>query len=62
MARPLRRVLIGLSVRLGVIVTELERLPLGVIAEYLAVLNGKKPQPDVEAQLMNIFGKPQGKP
>jgi hypothetical protein len=58
MARPLRRVLIDLSIRLGVIVTELEKLPVGVIAEYIARLSDKKPVQGVEAQARAVFGKP----
>lgn len=64
MARPLRRALLALSVRLGVLVTEVERLPMPVIAEYIALLRGeeldnaKAQSGDVEQDLMRIFGKP----
>jgi hypothetical protein len=39
MARPLRRVLIGLSIRIGVGVAELERYDMPTIREYLAMLS-----------------------
>lgn len=48
--------LLGLSLRLGVLVTEVERLPIPVIAEYMAFLNPAEPEPNVEADLMRVFG------
>jgi hypothetical protein len=54
-------VLLTLSVRLGVLVTEVERLPMPVIAEYVALLNDVKPV-DVDRDLMSIFGRPDGQP
>jgi hypothetical protein len=56
MARPLRRVIVDLSIRLGIIVTELERLPIGYIAEYIARLSDKKPSADVQSRLLAVFG------
>jgi len=69
----LRRALIELSLRLGVVVTELEKLPVGTICEYLAVLidSGKgqeeKQSPragggeNVVEDLWTIFGGPNGR-
>jgi len=54
-------VLLSLSVRLGVLVTEVERLPMPVIAEYIALLNDVQPV-DIEADLKAVFGKQNGKP
>jgi len=54
-------VLLTLSVRLGVLVTEVERLPMPVIAEYVALLNDVKPV-DVDRDLMSIFVRPDGQP
>jgi hypothetical protein len=39
MARPLRRVLIGLSIRIGLGSRELERYDMPTIREYLAMLS-----------------------
>jgi len=52
-----------LSIRLGVVVTQLEQLPLETIAEYLAALKQEDAPPDttaqpVEQQLMAVFGGP----
>ena len=62
MARPLRRVLFSLSARLSVLVTEIERLPMSVIAEYIAFFNldGKAHSSgsgNAETDLKAFFGK-----
>lgn len=53
--------LLQLSLRLGVVVTEIEQLPVSTIAEYIAVL--KEPEKptetaDVQSDLMRLFGDP----
>ena len=52
-----------MSARLHVLVTEIERLPMSVIAEYIAFFNeDASPKPtgsgDVETYLKAFFGKP----
>lgn len=61
--------MLQLSIRLGVILSEIERLPVPTIMEYIAVLNEdakpkNDPAPqDVESSLKQFFGKPKdGKP
>lgn len=64
--------MLALSIRLGVLITEIEQLPVPVLMEYVAMLNEEdKPrgdtapatEADVEDQLRSVFGKPNnGKP
>jgi hypothetical protein len=55
-ARPLERFLYELSVRLGVVVDELEHLTIPQLARYAVVLTGREPAGDVEAKLLKVFG------
>lgn len=68
MARPLRRVCIGLSIRLGISVRELEALDIATIRQYLAMLGEiNKPScpapvrrqtpEEIQSVFMSAFGK-----
>jgi len=68
MARPWRRVLIGLSIRLGISVRELERYDIATVRQYLAMLDeinnpARKPATDPKSmaqqspeQMMSAVG------
>jgi hypothetical protein len=69
MARPWRRVLISLSIRLGISIREIETWNMRTIREFIAVLteNGKpaddkklreQSPEELEAALRGLFGKP----
>jgi hypothetical protein len=69
MARPWRRVLIQLSIRLGISIREVESWDMRTIREFIAVLteNGKptddkklreQSPEELEAALRGLFGKP----
>lgn len=63
MARPLRRVLIGLSIRLGIDIRLVEQWDMRTIREYVCELtkdSRDQPSQVLEANLMAAFGPRSG--
>lgn len=70
MARPLRRDVIGLSIRLGIDYRVIETWPIPRIAEYMAILRAMNRPPknesaeqspeEVERRLKAAYGNPPG--